>query len=230
MLIAPSTYPGILRRSRRRMSAFDVPRGLGSSGPSTNDGLTITTGSPLAAVRIATSSASCFELMYATPRRPTVNGLSSSIVSPGLAAPTALELEVRTARSTPALRASSKTFLVPSTFTSKTRIRSRVRIEVVPATWKTRPTSLIALRTESRSVTSPIARSYSIPSSGSRLLVSRTRRRSSSPRRASSLATWRPTKPVPPVTSVFAIGSHARTLRCPRPRWSPIRPPTSRLS
>ena len=99
-----------------------------------------------------------------------MNGWSSSIVSPGFAAPTALELEVSTARSAPARSASSKTFLVPSTFTSKTRIRSRLRIEVVPATWKTRPTPSIALRTESRSVTSPSARSHSIPSRGAVLL------------------------------------------------------------
>ena len=97
------------------------------------------------------------------PSRPTVNGWSSSIVSPGFAAPTALELEVSTARSTPALSASSKTFRVPPTFTSKTRIRSLLRIDVVPATWKTRSTPRIALRTESRSVTSPSARSHSIP-------------------------------------------------------------------
>ena len=45
------------------MSALDVPLGLGSSGPRTNEGLTMTTDSPFAAVRIATSSASCFELM-----------------------------------------------------------------------------------------------------------------------------------------------------------------------
>src|SRR5690349_2185596 len=61
----------------------------------------------------------------------------------------------------------------------------------------------IALRTESRSVTSPVARSKSIPSSSLVLLRSRTRSRSSSPRPASSRTRWTPTKPVPPVTSVL---------------------------
>ena len=135
-----------------------------------------------------------------------MNGWLSSIVSPFLAAPTALELEVSTAFTTPARSASSITLRVPSTFTSKTRSRAWLRIEVVPATWKTRSTPFIALRTALRSVTSPIACSNSMPSRGFVLLSLRTSSLRSSPRRASSRTTWRPTKPVPPVTSVFDIG------------------------
>ena len=63
------------------------------------------------------------------------------------------------------------------------------------------------------------------------LLSSRTSRRSSSPRRASSLTRWRPTKPVPPVTSVLAIAAGmVERPQCPRPRSSPTRPHICRPS
>ena len=60
-------------RRKRRTSPMDVP--FGSSGPRTNDGLTITTESPCAASRRASTSASCLELTYAMPSSPARNGL-----------------------------------------------------------------------------------------------------------------------------------------------------------
>src|SRR5262245_31216207 len=145
------------------------------------------------------------------PRRPALNGCDSSAVPCGSAGPTAPALEVWTTRTTPALSASSITLRVPPTFTSNTLSRSRFRIEVVPATWKTFSTPSIAARTDSRSVTSPPARSNSNSSRWDASRPSRISSLNSSPRSASCLTTCEPMKPVPPVTSVGAIGGHGRT-------------------
>ena len=53
---------GRIRRSRkRRTRSIEVPRG--ASGPSANEGFTITTGRPRATARRASSSASCLEFV-----------------------------------------------------------------------------------------------------------------------------------------------------------------------
>ena len=53
------------------------------------------------------------------------------------------------------------TMRVPATLISKTRSPAPARIDVEPATWKTRSTPFIARRTARRSVMSPVARSNS---------------------------------------------------------------------
>src|SRR5213080_3925128 len=70
--------------------------------------------------------------------------------------------------------------------------------------WKTRSTPFSARRTARRSSTSHSTASYSRSSTFSVRARGLCVRRRSSPLLASSRTTWEPTKPLPPVTSVFA--------------------------
>ena len=97
-------------------------------------GLTITTGSPCAARRKASSSASCLEFTYAMPRWPISKGVVSSAAPFGFATPIAPALEVWTSRLTPASSASSKTTRAPRRLAAKTASRSALRSDVRPAT------------------------------------------------------------------------------------------------
>ena len=135
------------------------------------------------------------------------NGVVSSTAPFGFATPIAPAEEVWTTRSTPASSADSKTIREPRRLVSKTASRSALRSEVRPATWKTRSTPSIALRTARRSVTLPIARSNSSPSRAERSELRRVSTRSSSPRAASARARCEPMKPVAPVSNVVAMRS-----------------------
>ena len=57
-------------------------------------GFTHTSGSPWAATRIASTSASWTEFTYGMPSRPAVNSCASSAVLPCAAGPTTAALEV----------------------------------------------------------------------------------------------------------------------------------------
>ena len=147
-LSAPSTYAGIRRCRKRRTSS--VEERWTSPLPITCAGLTITSGSPCAAIRSASFSASCLLLTYGRPKRPARNTCVSSAVAPRGAGPIAATDDVRTARSTPARSASSSTIRVPSTLTRKS-VSAPARSDVRPATWKTRVTPRSARRIDARS-------------------------------------------------------------------------------
>src|SRR3954471_20622373 len=98
---------------------------------------------------------------------------------------------------------SSSSVRVPRTLTSNMRSVSAGRIETTPATWNTRSTPLSARRTAALSSTSQVTVSASTPSRFSQRERRRRVGRRSSPRFASSLTSAEPTKPLPPVTSVF---------------------------
>src|SRR5215207_3676608 len=186
------------RRRKRRTTPVDV--GPRSPLPKTCAGHTITSASPRTATRSASVSAACFDSAYGTPS-PVGNGWRSSTAPPGRAGPTAPIDDVCTTRSTPARSASSRTIRVPSALTRVSSAGDARRF-VVPATWKTRSTPRSARRRAARSPSCAGTSSTSSPASPSRDELARTVARTASPRATSARATWEPTKPVAPVTSV----------------------------
>ena len=73
---------------------IDVELPYTSPSPNTTHGFTHTSGSPCAASRSASTSASCFEFTYGMPSLPAVKSWFSSARPPGSAGPIAATLDV----------------------------------------------------------------------------------------------------------------------------------------
>ena len=81
-------------RPSRKLRTIRVELSRWSPAPKQTAGLTHTSGSPCAATRSASTSASCTELTYGIPSRAAVKSCVSSAVLPSRAGPTAAALEV----------------------------------------------------------------------------------------------------------------------------------------
>ena len=152
-------YTGTRPSRKLRTSRVDDSRW--SPAPRQIAGFTHTSGSPCAATRIASTSASCTEFTYGIPSRAAVNSCVSTAAFPFAAGPMAAALDVYTTRSTSARRHSSMTSFVPPTLTSNSSSASDGRTDVTPAQWNTRVTPFSARRTERRSHTSSFTRRQS---------------------------------------------------------------------
>ena len=198
---------------KRRTSSVDERQR--SPAPEHVAGLTITTGSPRAAMRSASTSAACLASTYGTPSRRRATAGARRPSPPGGAGPTAATDEVWTTRSTPARSASSSTMRVPSTLTCEQRVGARAQgrqagdvEDAVDAAQ--RPAHRARGRARRPATRLDVEAASVVERARSRARSTRT----SSPRATSGRATCEPTSPVAPVTRV--VGTRRRSLRTRR--------------